>query len=59
VLVWAAGLVAVHGALATGGHEPPAGPVAAALVAIALATLWARWTRGSRPAPGVGQPPLP
>jgi len=60
VLVWAAGVVAVHGALATAGHEPAAGPVAVALVAVALAALWARWTRGSRPAPGVGgRSPLP
>jgi eukaryotic-like serine/threonine-protein kinase len=60
VLVWAAGLVALHGALARGAHEPAAAPLTAALVAVALGTLWARSTRGSRPAPGVGgQSPLP
>ena len=52
VLVWAAGLVALHGALAGEGHEPAAGPLAAALVAVAVATLWARpdaVSRGRRP----------
>jgi hypothetical protein len=59
VLVWAAGIVALHGALAGEGHEPAAGPLAAALVAVALATLWARRTGLSPPPPDVGAAPLP
>jgi hypothetical protein len=60
VLVWAAGLVALHGALAPGVPEPAAGPLAAALIAIAGVALWARTTRGSARAPDVGRgPPLP
>jgi hypothetical protein len=52
VLVWAAGLVAVHGALAGNAPDPAAGPLAAVLVAIVLGALWARTTRFARPAPG-------
>ena len=48
VLVWAAGLVALHGALAPGVPEPAAGPLAAALIAVAAAALWARTTRSPR-----------
>jgi hypothetical protein len=59
VLVWAAGIVALHGVLAGEGHEPAAGPLAAALVAVALATLWARRTGLSPPPPDVGAAPLP
>jgi eukaryotic-like serine/threonine-protein kinase len=60
VLVWAAGLVALHGALAANAPEPAAGPVAVALVAVAVAALWTRWTRGSRAAGDVGRyAPLP
>jgi hypothetical protein len=57
VLVWAAGVVALHGVLAGEAPEPAAGPLAAALVAVVLTTLWARWTRASRPAPAVSRPP--
>ena len=57
VLVWAAGLVALHGALAPGVPEPAAGPLAAALIAVAAAALWARTTRGSARAPDVGRDP--
>jgi eukaryotic-like serine/threonine-protein kinase len=60
VLVWAAGLVALHGAVAPNAPEPAAGPLAAALIAVAAAALWARTTRGSARAPDVGRgPPLP
>jgi hypothetical protein len=60
VLVWAAGLVALHGALAGDAPDPAAGPLAAALVAIVLGAMWARTTRFARPAPGVGRSsPLP
>ena len=60
VLVWAAGLVALHGALAPGVPEPAAGPLAAALIAVAAAALWARTTRESARAPDVRRgPPLP
>jgi eukaryotic-like serine/threonine-protein kinase len=59
VLLWAAGVVALHGALANGGPEPAAGPLTVALVAVALAALWARSTGRLRPRPDVGVPPLP
>jgi eukaryotic-like serine/threonine-protein kinase len=60
VLVWAAGLVAFHDALAPGVPEPAAGPLVAALFAVAAAALWARTTRGSARARDVGRdPPLP
>jgi hypothetical protein len=60
VLVWAAGLVALHGALAPGAPEPAAGPLAAALIAVAAAALWARAARESARAPDIGRgPPLP
>jgi eukaryotic-like serine/threonine-protein kinase len=55
VLVWAAGLVALHGALAPGVPEPAAGPLAVALIAVAAAALWARTTRGPARAPDVGR----
>ena len=57
-IVWAAGLVALHGALAQGGPEPAAAPLTVALVAVAVVALWARAGRGSRPARGVGPPSL-
>jgi eukaryotic-like serine/threonine-protein kinase len=60
VLVWAAGLVALHDALAPGVPEPAAGPLVAALFAVAAAALWARTTRGCARARDVGRdPPLP
>jgi eukaryotic-like serine/threonine-protein kinase len=60
VLLWAAGLVALHGALADGAPEPAAGPLAAALIAVAVAALWARSTGRLRPDADVGQvSPLP
>jgi eukaryotic-like serine/threonine-protein kinase len=59
VLLWAAGVVALHGALANGGPEPAAGPLTVALVVVALAALWARSTGRLRPRPDVGVPPLP
>ena len=58
VIVWAAGLVALHGALARGGPEPATGPLTVALVAVAVAALWARSGRGSRLPAGVGRPSL-
>lgn len=53
-LVWSAGLVAVHGALGGDVHETPAGPLAAALVAAAVAIMWARSGRHPTPQPGMG-----
>jgi hypothetical protein len=58
VVVWAAALVALHGALAGGGPEPATGPLTVALVAVVLAAVWARSGRGSRAAAGVGRPSL-
>jgi eukaryotic-like serine/threonine-protein kinase len=42
VLVWAAGLVAVHRVLAPGAEAPPAAPLAIGAVAVALLVLWLR-----------------
>ena len=42
VLVWAAGLVAVHRALAPSAEAPPAAPLAIGAVAVALVVLWLR-----------------
>ena len=47
VLVWAAGLVAVHRLLAPGAEAPPAAPLAIGAVAVALVVLWLR--TGARP----------
>jgi eukaryotic-like serine/threonine-protein kinase len=44
VLVWAAGLVAVHRLLAPGAEAPPAAPLAIGAVAVALIVLWLRTT---------------
>jgi hypothetical protein len=59
-LIWAAGLLAMHGALAGDAPEPAAAPLTVALVAVALVALWARSTRGAAGSPDVGRgPPLP
>ena len=42
VLVWAAGLVAVHRLLAPGAEAPAAAPLAVGAVAVALLVLWLR-----------------
>ena len=42
VLVWAAGLVAVHGLLSPGAEAPAAAPLAIGAVAVALFVLWLR-----------------
>jgi len=50
VLVWAAGLVAVHRLLAGGAEAPPAAPLAVGALAVALLILWLRL--GGKPIPG-------
>jgi tRNA A-37 threonylcarbamoyl transferase component Bud32 len=54
VLVWAAALITLHGALARGGPEPAAGPIVVALILVCVATLWTRTMRPSRAGPGHG-----
>jgi eukaryotic-like serine/threonine-protein kinase len=46
VLLWAAGLVAVHRLLAGGAEAPAAAPLAAGAVALAVLVLWLRLTGG-------------
>jgi eukaryotic-like serine/threonine-protein kinase len=60
VLLWAAGVVALHGALAGEAPDPAAGPLAAALVAIVVGAMWVRTARHAGTPPGAGRSaPLP